>query len=186
VTLENDASTRAHGAMNTQWGFALYGSEKPGQSFHDQMIASGDFGSFASTARMTGPKAREQKAQQGREGDRNVIQTFDQRIDVAIDAIGDDQEPLLELLMKLRTDQRAALKRRYLARAPHPAPVTQRTIQLIDELAPKQQLPKTMRTGPDPGDKGHSEDWGGPGHDPSNHWGKNHPLGQDPSKRSGT
>ena len=182
VTLENDASTRAHGAMNTEWGFALYGSEKPGQSFHDQMTASGDFGSFASTARMTGPKTTENKAQQGRDGDRNVVQTFDQSIDAKISAIGDDQEPLLDLLLKLRTDQRAALKRRYQARAPHPAPVAKLTLRLIDELAPRQELPRTMRTGPDPGDQGGSEDWGGPGHDPSNHWGKNHPLGQSPGK----
>lgn len=66
ASLENDASTketsRASGAdaaatatggdINASWRFQLYGSSQPGQSFHEQMLAGGDFGDFASTTRM--------------------------------------------------------------------------------------------------------------------------------------
>jgi hypothetical protein len=55
VTLENDASTLAQGEFNTQWRFVLYGSARQGQSFHEHMMASQDFGSFAATARFRRP-----------------------------------------------------------------------------------------------------------------------------------
>jgi hypothetical protein len=51
VTLENDASTLGQGEFNTQWRFVLYGSARPGQSFHAHMLGSGDFGTVATTTR---------------------------------------------------------------------------------------------------------------------------------------
>jgi hypothetical protein len=61
VTLENDASTEAHGAVNTQWRFTMYGTRQPGQSFQEKNEATGDFGSRASTMRFRAPnrEARE-------------------------------------------------------------------------------------------------------------------------------
>lgn len=64
VTLENDASTDTDlkmGKLNTGWGFAMYGSKKEGQSFHEQMMATGDFGNFASTNRFQKPRTEEQQ-----------------------------------------------------------------------------------------------------------------------------
>ena len=57
VTLENDASTEPRfGAINAEWRFSMYGSQKPGQSFHDANEASGDFGPRASTVRFRAPE----------------------------------------------------------------------------------------------------------------------------------
>ncbi len=55
VSLENDASTAGSGEFNIQWRFVMYGSLKAQQSFHEQMMASGDFGSFATTTRFRHP-----------------------------------------------------------------------------------------------------------------------------------
>jgi hypothetical protein len=58
ASLENDASTDTEqnlGKLNTGWGFALYGRVRPGQSFHEQMMATGDFGNVASTTRHRRP-----------------------------------------------------------------------------------------------------------------------------------
>jgi hypothetical protein len=116
---------------------------------------------------MTGPKSTGNKAQQGQQGDQHVVQSHDQQIDLAISQIGDDQEPLLDYLKTLSLAERTALQRRYTLRPPHPGPVVRLTIQLIAQLAPKQQLPQTMRTGPDPGDNSHSDDRSGPGAPPA-------------------
>lgn len=73
ASLENDASTKipsrqsgtdaaataTGGDINASWRFQLYGSERPGQSFHDQMLAGGDFGDFASTTRFRRQRAGE-------------------------------------------------------------------------------------------------------------------------------
>lgn len=55
VSLENDASTAGQGEFNTAWRFVLYGSVKQGQSFHEHMMASQDFGTFATTTRFRHP-----------------------------------------------------------------------------------------------------------------------------------
>jgi hypothetical protein len=61
VTLENDASTQnaptsvqvgqGNVRANSEWGFAMYGTVTPEQTFHDQMMRTQDFGDFASTKR---------------------------------------------------------------------------------------------------------------------------------------
>ncbi|NJM91157.1 MAG: hypothetical protein HC863_02570 [Myxococcales bacterium] len=83
ASLENDASTKdtsvasgtdavataTDGEVNASWRYQLYGSAQPGQSFHDHMMASGEFGEFASTMRFRRPRAGEQaiaKAEAGR------------------------------------------------------------------------------------------------------------------------
>jgi hypothetical protein len=72
ASLENDASTQGpsveggadtaatqtRGAINASWRFQLYGTGL-GQSFHEQMMASGDFGEFASTTRFRRPRPGE-------------------------------------------------------------------------------------------------------------------------------
>jgi Domain of unknown function (DUF4157) len=74
ASLENDASTKdtsvasgvdavataTGGDINASWRYQLYGSAQPGQSFHDHMMASGEFGEFASTMRFRRPRAGEQ------------------------------------------------------------------------------------------------------------------------------
>lgn len=136
VTLENDASTEKHGAMNTKWGFALYGSEKTGQSFHDQMMASGDFGNFAATARFTGPRGPDDKAQRGRQYDQKLPDlSTDQKLDLALSQAGDSHEQLLEVLQGLGGDGRAALKKRYATLAPVHDNIRKLILRMIDELA---------------------------------------------------
>ncbi|HEX3760046.1 MAG TPA: DUF4157 domain-containing protein [Kofleriaceae bacterium] len=59
VTLENDASTQGHDTsqqigttdtyVNRAWGFAMYGTVQPEQTFHHQMMATEDFGDTATT-----------------------------------------------------------------------------------------------------------------------------------------
>jgi hypothetical protein len=59
VTLENDASTQGHSTseqvgqtdtiVNRAWGFAMYGTVQPEQTFHHQMMATEDFGDAATT-----------------------------------------------------------------------------------------------------------------------------------------
>jgi hypothetical protein len=65
ITLENDASTedRPNGlkigeqrrVINDGWGFAMYGTRQDDQTFHKQMMGTGDFGDFASTMRYRRP-----------------------------------------------------------------------------------------------------------------------------------
>jgi hypothetical protein len=136
LTLENDASTEKHGAMNTKWGFALYGSEKTGQSFHDQMMASGDFGNFAATARFTGPRGTDDKAQRGRQYDQKLPDlSTDQKLDLALSQAGDSHEQLLEVLQGLGGAGRAALKQRYATLAPLHDNIRKLILRMIDELA---------------------------------------------------
>lgn len=84
ASLENDASTKdpsvasqqdaaataTGGDINQSWRFQLYGTAQPGQSFHDHMLASGDFGDFASTARFRRPGVGEQAI--GKNGETRV------------------------------------------------------------------------------------------------------------------
>ncbi|HEY4243601.1 MAG TPA: DUF4157 domain-containing protein [Kofleriaceae bacterium] len=51
LTLENDALTKGEGETNTAWGFSLYGTVTAGQSFHEQMMGTGDFGDLGHTVR---------------------------------------------------------------------------------------------------------------------------------------
>jgi Domain of unknown function (DUF4157) len=74
ASLENDASTKdpsvasgtdaaataTGGDINASWRYQLYGAAQPGQSFHDHMMAGGDFGDFASTMRFRRPAVGEQ------------------------------------------------------------------------------------------------------------------------------
>jgi hypothetical protein len=145
LTLENDASTEDHGKMNTQWGFSLYGSEKPGQSFHEQMMKTGDFGSFASTARFTGPRSQEEKRQRGEQFDDNLPElSTDQRIDLELSRAEDRDHELRAVLERLTAGARLALKRRYAVRAPLPEPIRKRVLELIDELAGVVKQPQVL------------------------------------------
>ena len=145
LTLENDASTEPHGKMNDQWGFALYGSEQPGQSFHDQMMATGDFGGFASTARFTGPQNKDGKGPRPRELEKDLPLSNHELIDTALCRAGDDEAQLGRVLEVIGPTGRATLKRRYGARAPLPEPIRRLVLLLIAGMD-KQVLP-TMRTG---------------------------------------
>jgi hypothetical protein len=66
VTLENDASTQGHETsqqigttdtyINRAWGFAMYGTVQPEQTFHHQMMATEDFGDTATTMTFRRPQ----------------------------------------------------------------------------------------------------------------------------------
>jgi uncharacterized protein DUF4157 len=145
LTLENDASTEDHGKMNTQWGFSLYGSEQSGQSFHEQMMKTGDFGSFASTARFTGPRGQDDKQQRGATFDGNQPDpSADQQIDLALSRAEDRDHELREVLEQLGAGARLALKRRYAVRAPLPEAIRARVVELIDELAGVVKRPQVL------------------------------------------
>ena len=81
ATLENDASTQTssfhpdkqgqdkndqaakntNGEINQQWWFNLYGADgQKGHSFHDQELATQDFGNFAATLRFRRPPPKQQ------------------------------------------------------------------------------------------------------------------------------
>ena len=152
LTLENDASTAKHGKMNTKWGFALYGSEKDGQSFHEQMMDTGDFGTFASTVRYTAPGSSEEKRRRGEsyEGNRKEL-TGQQQLDVALSKVTSDEElmeqEIVEVLIDASVEARAELKRRYAVRAPVPEPVRKLVVKLCGQMQPRQQLPRIVRDG---------------------------------------
>jgi hypothetical protein len=145
LTLENDASTEPHGKMNDQWGFALYGSEQPGQSFHDQMMATGDFGGFASTARFTGPQNKDGKGPRPRALEKDLPLSSHELIDTALSRAGDDEERLRRMLEVIGPSGRATLKQRYGARAPLPEPIRRLVLLLIAGM--ETQVLPTMRTG---------------------------------------
>jgi len=63
VTLENDASTEDEfGAINAQWRFAMYGSKKADQSFHEKNEETGDFGDRSGVVRFRAPGPGWQRA----------------------------------------------------------------------------------------------------------------------------
>jgi hypothetical protein len=175
VTLENDASTAPESGpnLNTQWGFAMYGSKTPGQSFHDQMMQTGDFGTFAVTARFTAPGTKSEKAQRGRalrpDPNEQLWQSFDQ----LFQRIGTDAQGLLRVLGNLALRHLRTLEERYTSGALDVpgAEIQQAVVALLPKARQRHLKPQL------PSHDVH--DWGGPSeHDPGS--GKNHPLGQPP------
>lgn len=109
VTLENDASTAPPEGpnVNTSWGFAMYGSKKAGQSFHEQMMQTGDFGNFASTARFRGHGTHAQAATPAET--RELWASIDRLVAYS----NCDEAKLRSIAEQLSPEQRTALRQRY-------------------------------------------------------------------------